>query len=58
MVLSSAKSISGFPPPRNLRELLAAIDHVATLAFGGAPADRPPVNDRQLHASDVLAQLD
>jgi len=47
-----------FPPPRSLRDLLGAIDAVATLALGGSPAARPPVNDRQLHASDVLATLD
>ncbi|MGI9601525.1 MAG: 4-hydroxy-3-methylbut-2-enyl diphosphate reductase [Acidimicrobiales bacterium] len=47
-----------FPPPRNLRDLLGAIDDFATLALGGPLTDRPPVNDRQLHASDVLAGLD
>ncbi len=46
-----------FPPPRNLRDLLTAVDVVATLGFGGPVADRPPVNDRQIHASEVLAAL-
>jgi 4-hydroxy-3-methylbut-2-enyl diphosphate reductase len=46
-----------FPPPRNLRELLGAIDTVATFGLGGTADDRPPVNDRQIHASDVLASL-
>ena len=46
-----------FPPPRNLRELLAAIDTVATLGLGGPVADRPDLNDRQIGASDVLATL-
>ncbi len=46
-----------FPPPRNLRELLAAVDVVATLALGGSTSDRPALNDRQIGASDVLGTL-
>jgi 4-hydroxy-3-methylbut-2-enyl diphosphate reductase len=46
-----------FPPPRNLRELLTAIDVVAPFGLGGAAGDRPPLNDRQIKASDVLASL-
>ena len=46
-----------FPPPRNLRDLLSAIDVAATIGFGGTLRERPTVNDRQLHASDVLAAL-
>ena len=46
-----------FPPPRNLRDLLSAIDIAATVGFGGTLSDRPAVNDRKLHASDVLAAL-
>jgi 4-hydroxy-3-methylbut-2-enyl diphosphate reductase len=46
-----------FPPPRNLRDMLTAIDVAATIGFGGTLCDRPTVNDRQLHASDVLAAL-
>ena len=46
-----------FPPPRNLRELLAAIDLVATVGLGGDLDARPELNDRQVGASDVLVTL-
>jgi len=46
-----------FPPPRNLRDLLSGIDLVATLSLGGPVGDRPAVNERSLHAADVLAAL-
>ena len=46
-----------FPPPRNLRDLLTAIDVVGSLGLGGDPVDRAPVNDRGLPASTVLADL-
>ena len=46
-----------FPPPRELRDLLAGIDVAATLGFGGSVPDRPSLQDRQLAASDVLALL-
>lgn len=46
-----------FPPPRNLRELLSAIDAVATVGLGGSLADRPELNDRKIGASDVLVTL-
>jgi 4-hydroxy-3-methylbut-2-enyl diphosphate reductase len=46
-----------FPPPRELRDLLAGVDALATFAFGGSVPDRPVLNDRQLAASDVLAML-
>jgi 4-hydroxy-3-methylbut-2-enyl diphosphate reductase len=46
-----------FPPPRSLRELLAAIDTVGALGLGGDPAAGLPVNDRNRPASVVLAQL-
>lgn len=46
-----------FPPPRNLRDLIATIDAAATLAFGGPVDARPQTQDRSLHASDVLASL-
>ena len=46
-----------FPPPRNLRELQAAIDVAATVALGGSLADRAPVDDRRLSASGVLGAL-
>jgi 4-hydroxy-3-methylbut-2-en-1-yl diphosphate reductase len=46
-----------FPPPRSLRELLSAIDVIATVTVGGPLDDRPAVNDRAISASDVLAAL-
>ncbi len=46
-----------FPPPRNLRELLTAIDAVATIGLGGAFDARPELNDRHIGASDVLVTL-
>ena len=46
-----------FPPPRNLRELLGAVDVVATLGLGGPTRDRPTLNDRQIDASEVLNGL-
>jgi 4-hydroxy-3-methylbut-2-en-1-yl diphosphate reductase len=46
-----------FPPPRNLRDLLVALDTCASFTLGGPVADRPSINDREVHASDVLATL-
>ena len=46
-----------FPPPRELRELLSAIDAVATFTLGGPVTDRQGLNDRAIAASDVLAAL-
>jgi 4-hydroxy-3-methylbut-2-enyl diphosphate reductase len=46
-----------FPPPPELREMLAAIDTVATFTLGGPVAARPGLNDRTVAASDVLAGL-
>jgi 4-hydroxy-3-methylbut-2-enyl diphosphate reductase len=46
-----------FPPPRELRDLIAGIDVAATFALGGSVPDRPGLNDRRLAASDVLAML-
>ncbi|MCU1496909.1 MAG: ispH [Acidimicrobiales bacterium] len=46
-----------FPPPRNLRDLLNGIDLLATLTLGGPLEDRPAVNERGVHAADVLAGL-
>ena len=46
-----------FPPPRNLRDLLGGIDVLATLSLGGPVEDRPSVNERSVHAADVLAAL-
>lgn len=46
-----------FPPPRDLRDLLTAIDVVATLSLGADLATRPALLDRHLDASQVLAGL-
>jgi 4-hydroxy-3-methylbut-2-enyl diphosphate reductase len=46
-----------FPPPRELRDLLTAIDVLATFASGGDVVNRPDPGDRKLAASDVLASL-
>ena len=47
-----------FPPPRNLRDLLAAVEAAAIVALGSGAADREPLNDRSINASDLLDQLD
>jgi 4-hydroxy-3-methylbut-2-enyl diphosphate reductase len=46
-----------FPPPRNLRDLLAAVDTLGAWGLGGDPSARPAVNDRSLSASSVLSDL-
>ena len=46
-----------FPPPRNLRDLISAVDLAAALLLGAPLDDRPATDDRALHASDVLASL-
>jgi 4-hydroxy-3-methylbut-2-enyl diphosphate reductase len=46
-----------FPPPRNLRDLLVAVDSFATFALGGDPAGAAEFNDRRLPASEVLSSL-
>jgi 4-hydroxy-3-methylbut-2-enyl diphosphate reductase len=46
-----------FPPPRNIRDLQAAIEVAATSMLGGALLTRPSMDDRSLPASDVLAAL-
>ena len=46
-----------FPPPRNLRDLLSAIDAAAALSLGAQRAANPPSEDRQLGASEVLRLL-
>ncbi len=46
-----------FPPPRNIRDLQAAIEAASTALLGGSILDRPPMDDRSLGASDVLAAL-
>jgi 4-hydroxy-3-methylbut-2-enyl diphosphate reductase len=44
-----------FPPPRNLRELLGAIDAATLITLGGT--DRASLDDRSIDASDVLETL-
>lgn len=46
-----------FPPPRSMRDLLAAIDLLGALGLGANPVNRTPTNDRKLSASRVLADL-
>ncbi len=46
-----------FPPPPELRELLAAVDQAVTWSLGGSVQDRPRLNDRTLAASEVLEAL-
>ena len=46
-----------FPPPRNIRDLQAAIEVAATVVAGGSLAARPSVDDRAIAASDVLEAL-
>jgi 4-hydroxy-3-methylbut-2-enyl diphosphate reductase len=46
-----------FPPPRELRTLLSAIELAATVTLGGSMAGRPTLTDREIAASDVLADL-
>jgi 4-hydroxy-3-methylbut-2-enyl diphosphate reductase len=52
-----------FPPPRELRELIPALDAAAALMLGGSTADAqrghgPFADDRTLDASRVLAGFD
>lgn len=47
-----------FPPPRNIRELQAAIESAATVLLGGGVLSSPKMDDRSLSASAVLASLD
>ncbi len=47
-----------FPPPRNLRDLLAAVETAAVVALGSRAAEREPMNDRSINASDLLDRLD
>ena len=47
-----------FPPPRNIRELQAAVESAATVLLGGGVLSSPKMDDRSLSASAVLASLD
>jgi 4-hydroxy-3-methylbut-2-enyl diphosphate reductase len=46
-----------FPPPRNIRELQAAVEGAITAMSGGSLLERPAIDDRAVAASDVLAAL-
>ncbi|MFM8862129.1 MAG: 4-hydroxy-3-methylbut-2-enyl diphosphate reductase [Acidimicrobiia bacterium] len=46
-----------FPPPRHIRDLVATVDGAARLLLGGPTSGAAAVDDRSLHASDVLASL-
>ena len=46
-----------FPPPRNLRDLLVAIEAAGSFGLGADPGSRPAPNDRAVPASAVLADL-
>jgi 4-hydroxy-3-methylbut-2-en-1-yl diphosphate reductase len=46
-----------FPPPRNIRDLQAAVETAATVMSGGSLAERRQMEDRWVAASDVLAAL-
>ena len=46
-----------FPPPRNLRDLLNAVDLLATFSLGGPVDDRPAVNERAVRAADALTSI-
>ena len=47
-----------FPPPRNIRELQAAVEQAVTTLLGGSLQRTQPMDDRALEASAVLAALD
>jgi 4-hydroxy-3-methylbut-2-enyl diphosphate reductase len=46
-----------FPPPRSLRDLVAALDAAASLSLGASVRNRTPSSDRDVRASAVLATL-
>ena len=46
-----------FPPPRNIRELQAAIGTAAAALLGGSVTNSATMNDHEFAASDVLAAL-
>jgi 4-hydroxy-3-methylbut-2-enyl diphosphate reductase len=46
-----------FPPPRELRELLSAVETAATVGLGGPLGGSSPHRDRTVGASAVLADL-
>ncbi len=46
-----------FAPPRDIRDLLAALDVAVTIGLGGSLANRPTLQDRLINATDVLLTL-
>ena len=46
-----------FPPPRNLRDLLAAVEAAAIVSLGCRSQGRKPLNDRSIDASNLLDRL-
>ncbi len=46
-----------FPPPREMRDLLAAVGSLGAFALGGTASSAGLTDDRNLSASDVLADL-
>lgn len=46
-----------FPPPRDLRDLLAAVEVASQLAIGTPDAASPAIEDRDIDASSVLRSL-
>jgi 4-hydroxy-3-methylbut-2-enyl diphosphate reductase len=46
-----------FPPPRNIRDLQAAIDTAITAMSGASVMSTPGMDDRLLAASTVLEAL-
>ena len=45
-----------FPPPRNIRNLLSAIDSFARLGFA-APSENIKFADKEIDASEILQSL-
>ncbi len=46
-----------FPPPRNLRELVAAVDRFASLGLGAPPTGSATAGDRSVAAGEALEAL-
>ncbi|NNE95703.1 MAG: 4-hydroxy-3-methylbut-2-enyl diphosphate reductase [Acidimicrobiales bacterium] len=46
-----------FAPPRDIRDLLQALDIATTVGLGGSLDARPPLEDRRINATDVLLKL-
>ena len=46
-----------FAPPRDIRDLLGALDVATTVGLGGDLDSRPALEDRRINATDVLLKL-